>query len=141
VKSAVRLSRRSLLGLAALTLAGCKTRSAASSQPADPDAAALRAARASEQMLLGSYDAAIASARGAAAVRLRTERALHAQHLAALGGGPPIRPPTAGPPAEPGPALRRTAATFRAFAVAAVRGGNAALLASIAASHEAMAHE
>jgi hypothetical protein len=106
--------------------------------PVAPDAAALTSARASEQDVLAAYDAAIAVASGADAIQLTADRATHLTHLTALGG--PINPPSP-PPDSISLVLRDSAASLRSAAVGAVDGSKAALLASIAASHEVMADE
>jgi hypothetical protein len=124
VKSAATITRRSLLGLAALGLAGCKHRSSASTPRVDPDASALATARAVEiELLLATTDPG--------------EHARHLGHLAALGGTAPTAVAT---PATtlPRPLLRTSAKSLREAAVAAVDGTHAALFASIAASHEVM---
>lgn len=132
------VSRRSLLGLSLMAIAACKHK--ASAPPVDPDAAALAVARESEQELLASYDTAIASASAAAAPRLAAERALHAAHLTALGGATPGRSTDAFSTSTSVKALlRRSARVFDGVAVGALDGTHAAVFASIAASHEAMA--
>jgi hypothetical protein len=138
---AVQLSRRTALGLALLAVAGCQSRTKETPLPpaAAPDHAALQSAREGEQALLAAYDTRIRSVplhkRGA----LQVERAIHATHLAALHG-------TAAHHATPAPvttpldaALRASARTLRRLALHATEGANAALLASIAASHTASA--
>jgi hypothetical protein len=137
------LSRRALLGLAALSVAGCskhvKRIAPRSSPVVVPDAAALLTARSGERRLLAAYDAKIAHASAQEQPRLQVARAIHAAHLSALHG-------TAAPAGH----VRRnahqlthillaSAGQLRALALAAVVGENAALLASIAASHEASA--
>jgi hypothetical protein len=101
-----------------------------------PDAAALLAARDGERALLATYDAKIALASVGERPRLQVARAIHATHLSALHG-------------TPAPAVRRvhhlrsallaSAHQLSGLALAAVVGENAALLASIAAAHEASA--
>jgi hypothetical protein len=102
------------------------------------------AARLDEEALIAAYDRALTGASGQQLARLNVERAVHATHLAAL----KAYPPSAGRAGEPLPAipvsklpaaLRASAATNRHAALAATDGNNAALLASIAASHEVSA--
>jgi hypothetical protein len=140
------MSRRTLLGAALVTVAGCTGHSAARSRPtssattpaAAPDADALADARNQEQLLLASYDAAIAHAKRSARPQLEVQRALHATHLSALGVG------TSGATdiavvSGLRRALRRSTRRLREQSLAATSGRDAALLASIAASHEASA--
>jgi hypothetical protein len=102
-----------------------------------PDAAALGQARAGEAELIAAYDAAIAAATGDTS-DLSAARAMHATHLAALAGGStPAVTSTPPPLSEIGALLGGSAASLRTFAVSAVNGHNAAVLASIAASHAA----
>ncbi|HEX3823292.1 MAG TPA: hypothetical protein VHV79_02370 [Mycobacteriales bacterium] len=136
------VSRRALLGLAALSVAGCTKHSKhpattpKSTSPVVPDAAALLSARTGEQRLLAAYDAKIAHAAAKERARLEVARAIHAAHLSALHGAPlPSEQRIRHLPA----ALRSSAHHLRGLALAAVVGENAALLASIAAAHEASA--
>lgn len=143
MKSAVALTRRSLFGLAALGLAGCKAGSSPPAPRVDPDAAALASARAAEADLLARYDTQIAGATGDTADLLSSRRAAHAAHLAALGGTPAPAPGIGTAAAQPFGTidrdLRKSSESLRAAALAAVDGKHAALLASVAASHEVMA--
>jgi hypothetical protein len=136
----VQLSRRAALGLAILAATGCQSRTKTTPTPPQaPDDVALQTARQDEQALLAAYDAKLArlplSKRGA----LQVERAIHATHLSALHGtGAHHAPPTA--TSTPLPvALRTSARQLRRLALDATDGANAALLASIAASHTASA--
>ncbi|MGN6473027.1 MAG: hypothetical protein ACTHK4_05165 [Mycobacteriales bacterium] len=144
MKSAATISRRSLLGFAALALAACKKGSSASVPHRDPDATALADARASEEAILAMYDAQLAGATGDTADLLTARRAAHAEHLTALGGTPSSPPnigtSTAQPFGQIGRVLQDSATSLRGAAVAAVDGAHAATLASIAASHQAMVH-
>lgn len=104
-----------------------------------PDAAALLSARTGEQRLLAAYDAKIAHASAKERARLQVARAIHATHLSALHG-------TASAAGSAGhrlhhlpAALHASAHQLRGLALAAAVGDNAALLASIAAAHEASA--
>ncbi|HVX70563.1 MAG TPA: hypothetical protein VHA79_12835 [Mycobacteriales bacterium] len=126
------LSRRSILGLAALGLAGCKAGSSAASGRAEPDAAALVAARSSEAVLVAAC----------MATGLAGEAVVHRQHLAALGGTETV-PTTLNTPARSAvrALLRDNADKLRSAATGAVDGSTAALLASIAAAHEVAARE
>lgn len=138
MRPAVTLSRRAVLGLAAAALAGCQRKAPRRRAPvADPDAAAMATARQSEQQLLAMYDAAIATATGDTGDLLGVERAEHAAHLAALEGATvAATTPTSVPPFQRLTSLlRESADTLHGLAIAAVEGGNAAVLASIAASH------
>lgn len=143
--SAATLSRRSVLGLAALGLAGCKHSSTPSAPRVDPDASALASARAEELALIAAFDGQITGASGDTADALAASRAVHAAHLTALGGTPPPAPTvgtsTAPPFDDIGRELRRSAQSLRGLAVAASAGHNAAILASIAASHEVFARD
>jgi hypothetical protein len=135
VQSGGRLSRRALLGAALLTVAGCRHTSSSARPPAPaPDASALATARTIERQLIASYDARIATAAPGEVAVLQAARSLHTVHLQALAG------------AEGDPTgvvvvtdLRRTllqsATTLRRLALTATDGTDAALLASIAASH------
>jgi hypothetical protein len=139
-RTAVTISRRTLLGCAGLVLVGCRGGSASPGRSAaspGPDAAALTAARQGELALLLSYDTAILRASAHQRPALQVARALHATHLTALGGSPP--PSTRrGPRIHDLPsALSASARTLQGLAVAAHDGHNAATLASIAASHAA----
>lgn len=142
VKSAATISRRSLLGLAALALGACKKGSSASASRAEPDAAALASARATELALIAAYDSFLDTIQGSAVSHLLAERALHTAHLAALGGSAagPSPAATSTPAAIPS-LLRNSASSLRAAAVAAVDGVHAAVFASTAASHEVMLSE
>lgn len=137
VKPAGALSRRSLLGLAALGLAACTKGSSPAHQAhqegVDPDASALAAAIASEHALIAVSEAA----------GLTTQLGLHRAHLAAMGGSVITPSATAAPIGTQRirSLLRSNAAMLRGSAVAAVSGAHAALLSSIAASHEAMSRE
>lgn len=139
------LSRRALLGLAALTASGLldggcgkHKRPAAAKPVVVPDAAALNRARDGERLLLASYDAKIAHAAAHELPRLQVARAIHATHLSALHGrastGSEIAVVT-----NIRAALRRSVQDLRGLALAATSGANAAVLASIAASHETSA--
>jgi hypothetical protein len=147
VQSPGRLTRRALLGLAGLAVVGCtKHPTHVPPKPAVvPDAAALASARSSEAALLATYDAKIASSPLHKRAPLLVARAIHATHLAALhgtatgtgtgtGAGSPV-----GSTSHVKRALRASAVQLRGLALAATDGTNAALLASIAASHETSA--
>jgi hypothetical protein len=150
VQSRYALTRRTVLGAAVLALVGCgkHTKPATPPPAADPDADALASAAAIEQVLLASYDARIAAASARVRPRLQVARAIHATHLGALHGSastPAASTPAASTPPASTPAasvadirraLRASVATLRRLALAAEEGANAALLASIAASHE-----
>lgn len=134
VSSAGGISRRALLtgaGAALLGgagLAGCT--SGRSPAPSDPDAAALEAARQGERALLANYAGDDPSYR------------THLAHLHALGGSEPTPTATSSVAADPRVAAAAEAASvpaLQAAAVAAASGHNAALLASIAACHAALA--
>lgn len=126
------LTRRALLaaGMGGIVLTiGCTTRNA---RPvADPDAAAIEAARRGEQLLLAGY------AEGSAA------HAVHLAHLRALGGTPPSAGPDGSPAPSPAPSAApgqaatesTTVGPLMAAARSAHHGSTAALFASIAASH------
>jgi predicted small lipoprotein YifL len=134
------LSRRALLGLTAVAIAGCgkhKTLSLPPKPVVVPDAAALAAARNIEASLLASYDAKIARASPRQRAKLEVERAIHATHLSALHGT--MRSAVAIPASKHlEVTLHASVASLRRFALKAQAGTNAALLASIAASHDAI---
>lgn len=155
VRPAPTLTRRALLGAAVVTVAGChhsSRRPAAATPP--PDAAAIRTATIDELELVATYDKLIRNAPAAKRPALEVERAIHATHLAALHSVNPtglnptglnptgLSSPTAGPVrsstvAEGIPAaLRKSIGQLQSLATAAIVGANAALLASIAASHQ-----
>lgn len=144
MQSRYALTRRTVLGAAVLALVGCgkHTKPARPPPAADPDADALASAAAIEQVLLASYDARIAAASARARPRLQVARAIHATHLGALHGSSSTPPASTSPASTPievadiRRTLRSSLATLRRLALAADEGANAALLASIAASHE-----
>jgi hypothetical protein len=137
------LTRRAALkagvGAGALAVTGCHGKTAHPSptstptQPA-PDAAALQSARAAEAELLAAYDAHIKTLPLHRRAPLQVERAIHATHLAALHGRPGDAR-SATPVDHLAKSLRDSAAGLRRAALGATDGGNAALLARIAASH------
>lgn len=130
MKSAVAFSRRTLLGVSALALAGCKHVSPPSAPRTDPDATALAAARATEVALIAACEGA----------GLLEDVAAHRAHLSALGGRAVAPSPSASPlPSEARTLVRSTADPLRNAADIAVDGIHAAILASIAASHAVMA--
>jgi hypothetical protein len=133
-------SRRALLGLAALSVAGCgkHTKQIVPKPAIAPDAAALVTARNGERLLLASYDAKIAHASARELPPLQVARAIHATHLSALHGTTSSDAGIA-VVAKLRHALRSSARDLRSLAFAAQSGANAALFASIAASHEASA--
>lgn len=155
MQSPGRLTRRALLGLTGLAVVGCtKHPTHAPPKPAVvPDAAALANARSSEATLLAAYDAKIASSPLPKRAPLLVARAIHATHLAALHSTSPSPSPSTSPSTSPGSpvgstsqvnphlraALRASAVQLRGLALAATNGTNAALLASVAASHETSA--
>lgn len=120
-------------------VAGCHK---AAKRPATPrvvpDAAAIDAARLIEHNLLAVYDQKIASASAAELPQLQVERAIHATHLKALGtektGAAPApgAPPAGGIKAD----LRRSIGELQGLSLRATSGSNAALFASVAASHQ-----
>jgi hypothetical protein len=134
------MTRRGLLGCAALVVAGCRggsTTATPTPTRAAPDAAALATAREGELRLLQSYDTAIASASARRRPTLQVARALHATHLSALGGSPPdvtVRGPLIHDLAT---VLAASARSLRQLATTAHSGKTAATLASVAASHAA----
>lgn len=121
----LRMSRRTLLtATAGAVVAGCTSQSPHRAAAADPDAAALAAARDGERQLLASYDAS------------HPARAVHLAHLQALGADPAAAPsPAPATAASARAAERATVGELQAAAGAAHRGVLAATLASIAASH------
>jgi hypothetical protein len=133
----VQISRRAALSVAVVAVAGCQSRTKATPPPArEPDAAALETARRFEAELLAAYDVMIRQtplhARGA----LQVERAIHSAHLSAL-RGTPARAPAGTRRDSAQSLLHASAGQLRRLALGAADGGNAALLASIAASHGA----
>lgn len=124
---------------AALAATGCHAHhSSARRPPVDPDAAALQTARSDEAALIAAYDAALVHARGAMRAHLLVGRAAHDVHLKALRGTPP---PVAagGAPGSIPSLLRASVARLQTLASTAHVGDTAAVLASIAASHQAIA--
>jgi hypothetical protein len=138
VRPAGSITRRSVLAGSLATVAACSHPHPRSTPPkASPDAASLAQARAGEAELIAVYDAAIVAARGRRVDTLTTARDAHAAHLAALAGTSTPAPTATLPPfSEIDALLRGSAASLRTFAVSAAIGGNAAVFASIAASHE-----
>jgi hypothetical protein len=134
VSCAGGISRRALLAgagiglLGGAGLLGCTP--VKQQQLPDPDAAALAAARGMELALLANYAVGDPSYR------------VHLAHLHALGGRPPSPADSSGPvsPRVAAAAEATSVPALQAAAIAAVRGPNAALLASIAASHAALDH-
>jgi hypothetical protein len=147
--------------MAVMALAtGCRRRS--STQPvtspsarptassAPPDTAALVSARDIESTLLAGFDRQIATSRGARRARLEVARAIHATHLDALraptsGTPTPTTTPASADPTDTAAAKREPSVattlaasvpTLRRLSLAARSGSTAALLASIAASHQ-----
>lgn len=122
------VSRRTILAVlpvgvaTAATATACRGRTPA--RP-DPDAAALAAARDTEQRLVASY----------AAMGDTGRHDQHLAHLTALGGVLPTASPPPSPLADPGGLARSSVAALQAAAVQAHAGHIAAVLASIAASH------
>jgi hypothetical protein len=138
----VRLTRRSLLGVAAgLVVAGCRPKRARPAASPHADTAALTAAAEAEEALLADYDLAIAATDAVVAGRLGLARDRHAAHLQALRSAGSGAGPSATPPATSGtdlaPSLRSSALALRPAAVSARSGQAAALLASIRAEHAA----
>lgn len=141
----VQISRRAFFGRAmvaasAVTLAACgKHHKPTAPKPtATPDADGLSTARHLEQVLLASYDAKIAHASARHRAQLQVARAIHATHLSALHRSQPDSADIA-VVTDLRRALRQSVTTLRGLAVTATDGANAALLASIAASHETSA--
>jgi hypothetical protein len=136
----VQISRRAVLVAGLLAAVGCgkRTNPPVPVQAADPDAAAVTTARNIEAELLATYHAKIANATATQRPQLQVELAIHAAHLAALHGAPTsVATVTARPHLRR--ALISSATTLRELSLAAVQGTNAALFASIAASHETSA--
>ena len=141
-----RLTRRSvLLGSVAAAVAACRPhRSARTSSPPAPSAvddATLHEARASELALLAAYDATIPAGTDPGSF-LVAARAVHAEHLRALGGSAGSPSALASPSASSAATARRlpsmettSSARLRDAAITAEGASTAALLASIAASH------
>jgi hypothetical protein len=129
-----------VLGVAALTVAGCgkHAKPVVRTPVIVPDADALVTARNGERLLLASYDAEIAHASKRNLPHLQVARAIHATHLDALHGTPASAADIA-VVTNVRHTLRASAQQLRALALAATNGSNAALLASIAASHQASA--
>lgn len=137
VHSRDALTRRTLLGAALLSVVGCRkpVKLVAPAPAVEPDAAALLSARTIEQLLLASYDAKITRASARNRARLQVARAVHAAHLDALQGTSSTTADIA-VVANLRRALRTSVVTLRGLSLAAIDGTNAALFASIAASHE-----
>jgi hypothetical protein len=137
-----RFTRRSLLVASAAVVAGCHGHPRApTTATADPDAPALIAAAAAEASLVATYDAAIVAATGHRRAHLQVGRAAHAVHLRSLQSL--AKRPTTGRPSGAGiPSLLRTSVRHLQEAARRAHGGEAAaLLASIAAAHRALADD
>jgi len=136
VRPARQLTRRTLLGLTAVVVTGCHK--AAKRPPArpNPDAGAIALAREIERNLLSEYDAKISAASAQTRPTLVVQRAIHATHLKALqaeaAAATPIPPSAHGLRAD----LRSSISALQRLALTAKTGSTAALLASIAASHQ-----
>ena len=121
----VTVSRRAILVAVpgvALTAAGCRDRRPVR---ADPDAAALAAARDTEVRLVAAYGAA-------GDTRRRDE---HLAHLRALGATMPTASPAPAPANDPASLARASVPALQSAAIGAHAGTVAAVLASIAAAH------
>lgn len=99
----------------------------------------MSAAYLDEQAFIAAYDDALVTASADEQAHLEVQRAVHATHLAALRE---FTPPAATAPQVPQYRLKTITGTLRSSAafghraaINAVDGSNAALLASIAASH------
>jgi hypothetical protein len=139
-----RVTRRAvLLGAVAVVAAACRPKHRAAPPPNQaPDRAVLAEALGAEQALLAEYDAGIGPDASPDEV-VTAARAAHADHVRALGGhvGAPTGPATAkaSPRADLSRLERRSAQALRRAATSARSGDVAAVLASIAASHEVLA--
>lgn len=129
--------------MALLATAGCHSRARRpTAKPATVDAEAVEAAASRERMIVATCDAAIARAAVADLPALQVARAVHATHLAALhdaGALPSTSAPSTVAPRRLIPVVRQSASELRGLAIRARSGANAALFASIAASHEVSA--
>lgn len=127
--------------MAVVAVAGCQSRTKATPTPAVqmPDGTALQTARRFEEQLLTAYDAQIRRTPLPDRGPLQVERAIHATHLLALHGTPASRGAAARHGTSTQSMLRSSARELRRLALAATNGPNAALFASIAASHTASA--
>jgi hypothetical protein len=133
----VQISRRAILLAPVLALAGCgKHRKPVPPAPAvTPDAAALVTAQLIEKRLLATYHVKIRHASAADRPVLEVALAMHTAHLEALHGS--ATSGTVAPAARHlRAALHSSVTTLRGLSLAAVDGANAAVFASIAASHE-----
>jgi hypothetical protein len=133
----VQISRRAILLATVLSVAGCgKHLKPAPTPPAvNPDAAALATAQDIERRLIATYDHLIRHASPHRRGVLEVARAMHTAHLEAL-HGTAVSDPPATVAHHLDAALRSSATTLRTLSLAAVNGADAALFASIAASHE-----
>lgn len=133
-----------LIGVVAAVVAACRPRRRPAATP-PPDNTEIHAAIADETALLAGYAEVIRSHPGLGQV-LRRERTTHERHLAALRALLPAETPTPTPPSEPSgtgqAALRHlltdSATRLSTAAIAARVGDVAAVLASIAASHQVL---
>src|SRR3954468_20583492 len=139
-----RVTRRAvILGAVAMPLAACRPKRQVARPPRPAvDQAALDAALAAELALLAEYDARITS--GAPPDdAVAAARAGHADHVRALGGRVTSPTGAAGTATAPTRDLSRlesrSAKNLRRAATSARAGDVAALLASVAASHEVFA--
>jgi hypothetical protein len=134
-----RLTRRSLLAGSAAFIAACsgKKHPKTSSAP-PPDQAAMQTAYREEQKLIGLYKDALKQASPATQAKLEVELAVHETHLSALHAFavPTTYSPVGGvTDKQLKHTLHAAATSGQQAAVNATEGSNAALLASIAASH------
>jgi hypothetical protein len=143
VQSRGVLTRRALLGLAGLSVVACDKhpKRAVRALVVVPDAAALVTARNLELVLLASYDAKIAQVSARRRPALEVAKAIHVAHLDALHGSTSSTSSTSdiAVVANLRHELRVSAATLRDLSRNAVNGTNAAVFASIAASHQTSA--
>jgi hypothetical protein len=140
VQSRGVLTRRALLGLVGLSVVACDkhTKRTVQAPVVPPDTDALVTARNVELLLLSSYDAKIAHASARHRPGLEVARAIHMAHLDALHGTTSSTTDIAAV-ANVRHELRVSVATLRGLSRDAVDGANAALFASIAASHQTSA--
>jgi predicted small lipoprotein YifL len=136
----VQISRRAVLLAAVLSVAACGKRPnpVVPPQAVNPDAAAIATAQDIERELLATYGDKIANASARERPALEVANAVHAAHLAALHGSTSTTSVITAR-THLRRALKKSAVTLRGLSLAAVDGANAALFASIAASHETSA--
>jgi predicted small lipoprotein YifL len=137
--TSVQISRRAILVATVLSVAACgkHPKPVPPAPVVNPDAAALLTAQGIERGLLATYNHRIKHASAHEKPGLEVALTMHTAHLEALHGTAGTATTGTAPAVHPLKAvLRSSAATLRGLSLAAIDWTNAALFASIAASHE-----